>query len=47
MAVVERENIEKNYPGLLELVKKDFSLQKVPLLTEKDQEEYLIFKSRH
>jgi len=45
--VVERENIEKNYPGFLELVKKDFSPQKVPLLSEREQEKYLVFKSRY
>ncbi len=45
--VVRQKNSDKNYPHLMELVKKDFSLQKVPVFTEKDQEEYLIFKSRY
>jgi len=45
--VVREKNIEKNYPHLMELTKRDFSLQKVPQLTGKDQEKYLIFKSRY
>jgi hypothetical protein len=45
--VVREKNIERNYPHLMELTKRDFSLQKVPQLTEKDQEKYLIFKLRY
>jgi len=45
--VVREKNIEKNYPHLMALAQKGFSLQKVPQLTAKDQEEYLVFKSRY
>ncbi|NIO19539.1 MAG: hypothetical protein GTN76_02015 [Candidatus Aenigmarchaeota archaeon] len=45
--MVREKNIEKNYPHLMALARKDFSLQKIPQLTAKDQEKYLVFKSRY
>ncbi len=45
--VVEEKNIGKNYPDLMELAKKDFILQDIPLLTPKGQEKYLVFKLRY
>jgi hypothetical protein len=45
--VVEEKNIEENYPNLIELAQKDFSLQIVPRLPAKYKEKYLVFKSKY
>ncbi len=45
--VAEEKNIKRDYPQLIELVQKDFSVQEGPRLTVKDREKYLIFKSKY
>jgi 4-amino-4-deoxy-L-arabinose transferase-like glycosyltransferase len=45
--VVKEKNMKEYSPDLIELVKKDFFEQDVPFLQAKEQEKYLVFKSRY
>ena len=45
--VVKEKNMKEYFPDLIELVQKDFFEQDVPFLQAKDQEKYLVFKSRY
>jgi hypothetical protein len=45
--VVEEKRAVKDYPNLIELTKKDFTLGKVFQLAGKHQEQFLIFRSKY
>jgi hypothetical protein len=45
--VVKEKNMKECLPDLIELVQKDFFKQDVSFLSAKDQEKYLVFKSRY
>ena len=45
--MVEEKKALKNYPNLIELTKKDFTLEKVFQLAGKHQETFLVFRSKY